>query len=82
MRFKPEAEPVVRGAEALCVPAGECFYVGDSPYDIQAGKAAGCSTIAVTWGMFDEETLEGERPDCMCGSPRELSKILIDAIFA
>ena len=37
--FKPEAEPVVRGAEVLGVRVGECAYVGDSPYDIQAGKA-------------------------------------------
>ena len=72
VHFKPEAEPVLRGAEALGVLARECYYVGDSPYDIQAGKAAGCVTVAVTWGMFPENVLKAESPDFMCATPQEL----------
>ena len=66
--FKPEAEPVLRGAAALGLAPDECFYVGDSPFDIQAGKAAGCKTIAVTWGMFPLEALVAEHPDHVCDS--------------
>ena len=40
----------------------ECVYVGDSPFDIAAGNAAGCKTLAVTWGMFPEEKLVVENP--------------------
>ena len=65
-RYKPEAEPVLRGAEELGLDPAECWYIGDSPYDIQAGKAAGCKTIAVTWGVFTEEALIEERPDQVC----------------
>ena len=62
-RFKPEAEPVLRGAEALGLEPGECLYVGDAPFDIQAGKAAGTYTGAALWGMFSAEALRAEEPD-------------------
>ncbi|MFR5091066.1 MAG: HAD hydrolase-like protein [Adlercreutzia equolifaciens] len=38
------------------------FAVGDSPFDIQAGNAAGCATAAALWGMFPCEVLAAERP--------------------
>ena len=66
--FKPEAEPVLLGAEALGVAPGDCWYVGDSPYDLQAGHAAGCDTVAVTWGVFSPEVLAAERPTYTCDS--------------
>ena len=72
VHYKPEAEPVLRGAEALGLSPHECWYVGDSPYDIQAGKAAGCQTIAVTWGVFSESDLLGEAPDQVCRTWPEL----------
>lgn len=62
-RYKPEAEPVVRGAEALGLELSECLYVGDAPFDIQAGKAAGALTAAALWGMFPAEVLRAESPD-------------------
>ena len=45
-----------------CAKPEECVYVGDSPFDIAAGNAAGCKTLAVTWGMFPEEKLVVENP--------------------
>lgn len=63
VHYKPEAEPVLRGAEALGVDAAECLYVGDAPFDIQAGKAAGTLTAAVFWGMFPPDELQAENPD-------------------
>ena len=62
-RFKPEAEPVLRGAEALGLTPDQCIYVGDAPFDIQAGKAAGTLTAAALWGMFPAEVLRAEEPD-------------------
>ena len=70
--YKPEAEPVLRGAKALGLLAADCLYVGDSPYDIQAGKAAGCATMAVTWGVFSRDELCAESPDYVCDSFTEL----------
>lgn len=77
-RFKPDPQPVVRGLEALGLAAGECPYVGDSPFDLQAGRGAGCSTAAVTWGMFPCGVLEAECPDVVCDDPAELSGWVLD----
>lgn len=45
-----------------------CLYVGDSPFDIQGGNAAGCTTVAALWGMFPAEVLAAESPAMMCES--------------
>lgn len=65
-RYKPEPEPVERGAAALGLDVRECLYVGDAPFDLQAGRAAGCLTAAALWGMFPAECLRAERPDFEC----------------
>ena len=70
---KPAPGPILRGCELLGV-APECgLYVGDSPFDIQAGNAAGCATAAALWGMFPCEALAAERPTFMCDSLTELA---------
>ncbi len=67
-RPKPDPQPVEVGCEMLQVAPAECIYVGDAPFDLQAGRAAGCATAAVTWGMFDEERLAGESPTFIAAS--------------
>ena len=61
-RSKPDPMPVLKGAELLGLEPEECLYVGDSPYDIQAGNAAGCPTVAALWGMFPADVLAAEHP--------------------
>lgn len=73
---KPQPGPVLHGAELMGADAAECCYIGDSPFDIQAGNAAGCTTIAVTWGMFSAEELAAENPDHVATAPAELLGIL------
>jgi pyrophosphatase PpaX len=36
--------------------------VGDSPYDIQSGNAAGVATIAALWGPFGRDALAAAAP--------------------
>ena len=76
IRYKPEPEPVERGAQALGVASDECLYVGDSPFDLQAGRSAGCLTAAVTWGVFPESALAAESPDFMCHSFTDLLTVV------
>lgn len=59
---KPDPGPVRFGCEKLGLAPEECLYVGDSPFDMQAGNGAGCITVAVLWGMFSRERLEAENP--------------------
>ena len=73
---KPAPGPVLRGCELIGLAPAECVYVGDSPYDIQAGNAAGCMTAAALWGMFPERELSAEHPDVMCESLEGLADVL------
>jgi pyrophosphatase PpaX len=51
-RHKPFPDPLLLGLERLAAAPGEAAYVGDSPYDMQAAKAAGVRAIGVTWGKI------------------------------
>jgi pyrophosphatase PpaX len=73
---KPNPGPVLEGAKLLGARPEQCVYVGDSPYDIAAGRDAGCTTIAVTYGVFSREDLKPERPDYFCDSFAELLSVL------
>lgn len=48
------------------------YMVGDSPYDVMAGKRAGCKTVAVLTGDFSRERLKKEKPDYIINSLKEL----------
>jgi pyrophosphatase PpaX len=61
---KPYPEPLLRGLELLDdVPKEEAAYVGDSPFDVEAAKAAGLTSVAVSWGAFPEDRLREGDPD-------------------
>jgi 2-phosphoglycolate phosphatase len=47
---KPHPEPLLEAARRLGLAPQECWYVGDDLRDIQAGHAAGMTTIAAAWG--------------------------------
>lgn len=70
--FKPKPGPILYGAEKLGLPIDRCVYVGDAPFDIAAGNAAGCATVACTWGIFAQEALEAESPTATVHSFAEL----------
>lgn len=73
---KPKPGPILHASKLLGVAPERCLYIGDSPYDIQAGNAAGCRTVAVTWGMFSAETLAIEQPTFMVDALAELADML------
>ena len=60
---KPHPGPLLKGLELLSVPKEEAAYVGDSPFDVAAAKAAGVKSVAVSWGAFSEDTLRSAEPD-------------------
>lgn len=41
----------------------EALYVGDTPVDVRAGKAAGVHTVGVSYGLADEAEMRAESPD-------------------
>ena len=72
-RHKPDPEPLLLAARRLRVPPRDSAYVGDSPFDMRAARAAGMHGIAVTWGkIHGRESLEREEPDAIVDSPGDL----------
>jgi pyrophosphatase PpaX len=72
-RHKPDPEPLLLAAARMGADPAEIAYVGDSPFDIRAAKAAGMHAIGVTWGrIHDRERLEREEPDAIVDSAEEL----------
>src|SRR5205823_13072201 len=70
---KPDPEPLLLGAERLDADPAETAYVGDSPFDVRAAKAAGMVAVAVTWGrIHDRSKLEREEPDAIVDTAEEL----------
>ena len=62
---KPDPEPVRLALKRLGLAdaAHDVLFVGDSPFDIHAGGAAGTHTAAALWGPFSREVLATEEPD-------------------
>jgi pyrophosphatase PpaX len=72
-RHKPNPDPLLLALERLDASADDAVYVGDSPFDIQAAKAAQVGSVAVTWGrIHSRERLEREAPDAVVDTVEEL----------
>lgn len=57
---KPDAEPMLMGANKLGLKPCECIAVGDSPFDIMSGNRAGMKTYAVSYTDIDKNKFVGE----------------------
>lgn len=73
---KPHPGPVAHGCDLLECAAESCMYVGDSPFDMQAGNGAGCTTAAALWGMFPQAVLEAQHPTFVCADGVEVPALL------
>ena len=69
---KPHPEPILRGIELMGARAEETLYVGDSLYDMKAGREAGTRVAAAMWGPFPKEQLLEFKPDYLLSSIRGL----------
>jgi HAD superfamily hydrolase (TIGR01509 family) len=56
---KPDPDLVEVTLDRLGVSAEEAIMIGDTPYDIKAGKRAGVAVVALRCGGFPEKTLSG-----------------------
>ena len=55
---KPSPVPILKLLKRYNVTCDEAVIIGDSNYDIEAGRAAGIKTIAVTYGFRSREALK------------------------
>jgi pyrophosphatase PpaX len=75
-RGKPHPDPVLLAVERLGVSPSEAIFLGDSPFDMAAGRAAGTVTAAALWGAFPRAALEAEHPDHLLERPEELLEVV------
>ncbi len=74
---KPKPGPILHACELLDCSPEECVYIGDSPFDMQAANAAGCTSVAALWGMFPAETLVACKPNLSYSSLEEFVRELV-----
>lgn len=72
---KPAPDEVVKAEQMAHFRSG--YMVGDSVYDIRAGKKAGLKTIAVLTGNSSRRELCKEKPDVILKSVAEISRLLL-----
>jgi pyrophosphatase PpaX len=76
-RQKPDPEHARAALSALGHPEGAlAAFVGDSAADMHAGRGAGLTTIAVTWGVPEHDDLLATKPDVICDTVSQLAEAL------
>jgi pyrophosphatase PpaX len=76
-RHKPEPEPILEALVRMDASTEVAAYVGDSPFDVRAAKAAGVHAVAVAWGgIHDADALVREEPDVLVRHAEELLAVL------
>ena len=78
-RHKPDPLPVRLAMQEMGYEAHEAVFVGDSPHDMNAGNAAGVTTIAALGGPFTRRQLESSNPayylEAITGLPALVQRI-------
>lgn len=72
---KPSPLPIFHVMEKLNTNKNESMIVGDSNYDIEAGKKAGIKTVAVTYGYRERQYLQDA--DHMIDSIKDLTALIL-----
>jgi pyrophosphatase PpaX len=76
VNHKPHPEPVERALALLGVSAENAIFVGDSPHDVESGRAAGVMTVGVTWGAFTGEEMRRSGADVVIDRVDELRDVV------
>lgn len=69
---KPHPEPLYKALTQLGSSKERAIMVGDSQYDILAGKNAGVTTIGVGYSIKGREFIEKQKPDFIIDTMPEL----------
>lgn len=74
---KPDPAPVKLALERLGEERPErAIFVGDTVWDLRAGRAAGTVTAAALWGPFPRSELEAEDPDFVLDRMEDVRRLL------
>lgn len=74
---KPAPDPILLAMQKLGADPASTLYVGDDQRDIDAGRSAGCRTIAVTWGYVGQKNAPSSwKADWVINHPLEILEIV------
>jgi N-acetyl-D-muramate 6-phosphate phosphatase len=76
---KPHPAPLLEACKRIGIAAERCWYVGDDLRDVQAGHAAGMTTIAAGWGYCGDLPPVQWQADAIADTPRDLLQFIRDA---
>ena len=80
-RSKPDPEMILLACAKIGIAPNATLFVGDDARDIEAGRAAGCKTVAVTWGyIHPDDNPSHWGADVVVKHPAELRTILDRAL--
>lgn len=75
---KPHPAPLLYALDKMQIEPQYCYYAGDAPRDIEAGKRANMPTIIAGWGyILNISDCDAWLADHLCQSPLEI----IDLMF-
>lgn len=78
---KPDPAPMLLASRMLDVEPQRVIYVGDAARDVEAGRAAGMTTVAASYGYITVDDDPGRwRADAIVGDTVELSRLLRTAL--
>ncbi|MEM7237124.1 MAG: HAD-IA family hydrolase [Pseudomonadota bacterium] len=77
---KPNPQMVLNCLAATGVDPGQTVLVGDTEFDLDMARAAGCHAIGVSWGYHPQARLRRARPFCIIDGFDELIPAL-DALW-
>lgn len=77
-RPKPAPDPVEQACRELGVQPRDAVMVGDDRRDIEAGRSAGCRTVAAAWGYVGDEDPASWAADRVIQRPIDLLAALAE----
>ena len=77
---KPHPEPLFYACREINCQPSECIYIGDAQRDIEAGNAAGMTTLTALFGYIEDgDSPENWGADAMITKPAEIIEYLSHA---
>ena len=78
---KPDPESILFACEQLSCDPTETLFIGDHLRDIEAGRSAGCFTIAAAYGyLAPGETADSWQADAVAKNSGELAEIVLGMV--
>lgn len=74
---KPAPEQVQKALSLLGVIPQRAIMIGDTHFDILAGKNAGTATGAALWGVYDQQAIKGLKPDYLFDNPKDITQLCL-----